>query len=66
MNEKIVELMEEYGFTDLDRENAINFVAALLEIRADETKRDVPGSYNKIRDMNSAITEVNELLWIEE
>lgn len=66
MEKEIQELLEENNYSQSDAEEAINFVAALLTIRLEDTKKNESYATNSIDRLNKAITEVNDLLWLED
>ena len=66
MREKFEQLLQKYGFDELEMENAINFVADLLEFHMEYLKEVESDAYVSIEKINQAITEVNSLIWLDE
>ncbi len=66
MEKEIQELLEESSYSLSDAEEAINFVAALLTIRLEDIKKNESYATNSIDRLDKAVTEVNDLLWLED
>lgn len=66
MREKFEQLLQKYGFDELEMENAINFVADLLEFHMEYLKEVESDAFTSIERINQAITEVNSLLWLND
>lgn len=66
MEKEIQELLEESNYSLSDAEEAINFVAALLTIRLEDIKKNESYATNSIERLDKAVTEVNDLLWLDD
>lgn len=66
MEKEIQELLEESNYSLEEAEDAINFVAALLTIRLEDIKKNESYATNSIDRLDKAITEVNDLLWLDD
>lgn len=66
MKDRIIELMEEYDYTEEERENAINFIADLLSAKQEDLRKNEPYATNTIERLDIAVEEVNDLLWMDE
>ena len=66
MKDRIIELMEEYDYTEEERENAINFIADLLSAKQEDLRKNESYATNTIERLDIAVEEVNDLLWIDE
>lgn len=61
MNSILKELIEAYSFTENEAEDAIDFVAELMEEQRDYTERNEPYATNTIERNELAIREVHNL-----
>jgi hypothetical protein len=66
MEKGIQELLKENNYSLSVAEEAINFVAAWLTIRLENIKKNESYATNSIDRLNKAVTEVNDLLWLED
>jgi Glu-tRNA(Gln) amidotransferase subunit E-like FAD-binding protein len=64
---KLKELMKRYSITELEYEDACDFVSDLLEMIANEIKEKDPGATNTIKEYKSASYRAFDLVdYIEE
>lgn len=52
--EKFDELLEQYGFTDSEAEDACNFVCDLLTAGRDLTEKRYPSAFNTVNELDAA------------
>lgn len=58
---KFDELLERHSMTELDAENAFDFVHVVLALEADITEKKEPSAFNTIKRLNNAAYAVFEI-----